>query len=164
MFKARRSPKVLVAVDHLTLGGIKILELPARGLFIEVRLGARQPGVELKVGKPVQVSDGITAKLPDEDVCLEVPSGGVLQVDLALAFKLPEGVGFQAPKGSSVVLNDDEMKLPAGTKVIWPDSDSGSPPKYSDAVADDKSLAFWPRKGGELVLQADGRFRFSASG
>jgi hypothetical protein len=39
--EARRSPKVLVAIDQLIADGVtKTLELLARGLLIEVQLGA----------------------------------------------------------------------------------------------------------------------------
>lgn len=99
MSEARRSPKVLVAVDQLVLvaGGMKVLKLPARGL-VEVQLKA--PALDLKAGNlaPIQGLDGIAASLPDDDVYLEVPSGGVLRLSQALAVKLPEGVRFQAPK------------------------------------------------------------------
>jgi hypothetical protein len=150
---------------------MKVLELPARGL-VEVQL-KEDPTLELKAGKlaPIQGLDGIAARLPDDDVCLEARSGGVLRVQgfQGLAVKLPEGVRFQAPKGEGVLLNEEAMNLPAGTKVIWPHSDPDSPPKYSDVVAgDDSLLALWPparTQGDELVLvlQAAGRFRFPAS-
>ena len=60
------------------------------------------------------------------------------------------------------------MELPAGTKVIWPHSDPDWPPKYSEVVAGDDSLALWPPariQGDELVLvlQGAGRFPFPAS-
>src|ERR1700724_423687 len=81
----------------LVAGGLKVLELPARGL-VEVQLKAQ--ALDLKAGMlaPIQGLDGIAASLPDDDVCLEVPSGGVLRLSQTLAVKLPEGVRFQAPK------------------------------------------------------------------
>jgi hypothetical protein len=112
----------------------------------------------LRPGEDLDIEEGAIGRLPDE-ITLVLAGASYLRTSTSASHTLivPAGAAVCFPKDKEVELCR-EMKLPPGSKVVWPHDSEHSVPELMQirTLAKEEGLSLWIREGTGLTLPKSG--------